>query len=319
MRTDPERVLVVFPGALGDVLLTRPALQALRLLFPDLKIDYAGPLSYLKLFRGELNTIFDLDGPEFLGIFSPVADWPGKLRRFVQPYTKVIIWSGKWRKQALCRVGGTKVYRAPAKPAPGFSGHISRWFLNSLKPLFPDLPEPSFPLPVLRIRRTAAPSARKPFIAVHPGSGSRRKNWPLPNFLSLANMLRARTGLRLMWLLGPAEAGWKQQLPAGDERLVQRPLEEVAAVLKQAALYVGNDSGISHLAAQLGCPTVVLFLETEARVWHPVGPSVHVITEGGSPDLSEKTVSLHRTAALSAGEVFREILSILKTSRKLPL
>ncbi|HQB29861.1 MAG TPA: glycosyltransferase family 9 protein, partial [Syntrophales bacterium] len=55
------------------------------------------------------------------------------------------------------------------------------------------------------------------------------------------------------------------------------PLGRVASVLKQARVYVGNDSGISHMAAVLGVPSVVLFLATNPGIWRPPGDHVRIL------------------------------------------
>lgn len=115
------------------------------------------------------------------------------------------------------------------------------------------------------------------FIAFHPGSGSPRKNAPAELFAELVRALSPTAP----WLLieGPADevaAAAVASVP-GAVRTGALSLHALAVVLSRASLYVGNDSGVTHLAAALGVPTIALFGPTEPRNWAPVGPRVAVV------------------------------------------
>lgn len=140
------------------------------------------------------------------------------------------------------------------------------------------------------------------YAVVHPGSGSARKNWPGDRFAEVARRW-ARGGSRVVQLVGPAEEGALTTVGEiaraaerstdgagsavrGGERgeaegevevLAGLGLREVSALLAGAGLYVGNDSGISHLAAAVGAPTVAIFGPTRASRWAPRGPNVSVV------------------------------------------
>ena len=112
------------------------------------------------------------------------------------------------------------------------------------------------------------------FVAVHPGSGSARKNAPAALFAALCRELSPTA----RWLLieGPADevaAAGVASVP-GAVRTGALSLHALAAMLSRASLYVGNDSAVTHLAAALGVPTVALFGPTDPRTWAPVGPRV---------------------------------------------
>jgi ADP-heptose:LPS heptosyltransferase len=128
-----------------------------------------------------------------------------------------------------------------------------------------------------RLKKLGLPG---PVIAIQPGSGSVKKNWPWPSFLALAAALQ-QTGLgRVLWIVGEAEAGLARSLQKdspGAPVLKECGLPEVAAVLSQCRGYVGNDSGISHLAAAVGTPTVALFGPTDPDVWGPRGRQVAIL------------------------------------------
>jgi hypothetical protein len=107
------------------------------------------------------------------------------------------------------------------------------------------------------------------FLAVHPGSGSPRKNWPAERYAALAGRLAA--GSAFLVVEGPADRAAVQPLlkVPGATAARDLPLRALGALLGDAALYVGNDSGVSHLAAAWGAATVVLFGPTEPGVWAP--------------------------------------------------
>jgi len=108
------------------------------------------------------------------------------------------------------------------------------------------------------------------FVAVHPGSGSPTKNWPIERFAAVARRLAA--GQPWLLVLGPAEA----QMSELEGSVVARnwPVRTLGAALSRAGVFVGNDSGASHLAAASGAPTLALFGPTDPALWAPVAPSV---------------------------------------------
>lgn len=115
-------------------------------------------------------------------------------------------------------------------------------------------------------------------LVIHPGSGSPQKNWPLDLFYEIATHWTGMGG-EVTFLLGPAEDG----LPTGLERwpaLRHLPLSTLAAVLSKAAAFVGNDSGVTHLAAAVGATTFALFRGSDPAVWAPRGERVMVFAKG---------------------------------------
>jgi hypothetical protein len=115
------------------------------------------------------------------------------------------------------------------------------------------------------------------FLAIHPGSGSAPKNWPVESFAALVCSLSNSQP----WLLvqGPADRAAAAPL-AGLPHCVQAPtlrLRVLATILARAGTFVGNDSGVTHLAAACGASTVALFGPTDPAVWRPLGRNVHVL------------------------------------------
>ncbi len=133
---------------------------------------------------------------------------------------------------------------------------------------------------------------------IHPGSGGPRKCWHVDNFLSVAAGL-AEQGFEILFVLGPAEQdrfGEVQigRITAAAACLRDAPLADVLAVLSGAAVFVGNDSGVSHLAAGLGVPTVVLFGPTDPAVYAPTGPSVAVVHDRGLDFAGKADIGVQR-------------------------
>jgi len=125
------------------------------------------------------------------------------------------------------------------------------------------------------------PVVKESFAVLHPFSGSAKKNWPMERWLELEALLKPKMPVR--WCCGPEDdlAG----------AVVIPDLRELAQWLASAAVFIGNDSGITHLAAATGTATVALFGPTNAAVWAPRGERVRVICKARMEDISAKSVA----------------------------
>ena len=209
---------------------------------------------------------------------------------------------------------GRGAFFAPWPPGPM---HAARRLMTALAALgggadvaWPGTPPALAEHPLLRLEpreieqalrrlNLAAPPPRG-ILALHPGSGGAAKCWPAQRFAELAAAAAHDWGVVPVFLIGPADASaWcqvREALPPAlaAPALVERPLREVLALLSLARAYVGNDSGISHLAGR-ACPTLALFGPSDPRVWHPLGSRVAVLAaEGG--DLARLAVKDVRAA-----------------------
>lgn len=114
-------------------------------------------------------------------------------------------------------------------------------------------------------------------VAIAPGSGSARKNWPLDRFAAAADALRQDAAVT--WVLGPAEADLRPPAARGDRIVRDRPIVRTAQAIAACALLLGNDSGLAHLAAALSVAVVALFAVSDAAVWAPAAAApVLVVT-----------------------------------------
>jgi ADP-heptose:LPS heptosyltransferase len=139
-------------------------------------------------------------------------------------------------------------------------------------------------------------------VIIQPGSGGKHKCWHLDNFLSVGRML-ASEGMDVVFLLGPAEmerfdSSAKDKIGRVARIFTSRSLADSLAVLSCAGGYIGNDSGITHLAAAMGIRTVAVFGPTDPAVYAPIGPAVTILrsrepdfTDAISMDLTEKAAA----------------------------
>jgi heptosyltransferase-2 len=237
--------------------------------------------------------VIDWDDPALVPLFADDATTPTELARRLSAFDACIAYTRQDRLVAhFERFIPTVIAHGPAP----IGVHAAEWLagptraLGGLPPLVPaDLqPTPSEEARAAAfLRDRLAPG----FLALHMGSGGPAKNWPSDRFTSLARVL---SGGRWLLVEGPAEDAFPLD-PAADEtcfRAQQLPLRVLAAVLRQARLFVGNDSGVTHLAAAAGAPTLALFGPTDPALWSPVGRRVAVVRSPtpSMPDLEAALV-----------------------------
>ncbi len=271
-----SRFLFYHTGAIGDFITILPAVGALREKFPDREFLLIGrpSIGALGLNRFYFDQILNADRAAWAGLFShaePSAELVGVLKST----EKAFLWTASnSMPQRLGELGVPRVYFQ--KPFPSSAQHAVDYHLDLVRDLVP-VSEGCFPkvFPSLEDRALARALTLSGWVVLHPGSGSPKKNWPLISFLELADRL-SRNGRKVAWVVGPAEeeSGLARQLPG--RVLPQLDLPVLAAALESCSLHIGNDSGISHLAAASGAPTLALFGSTDPAIWAPRGPKVRV-------------------------------------------
>ncbi len=154
---------------------------------------------------------------------------------------------------------------------------------------------------------------RDRLVAIHPGSGGRKKCWPLESYFALAERVRQEHGTFLLFLSGPAEDTEKRErirdFVRSRDRSLLIPGEElvvVAALLSSCTLYIGNDSGVTHLAAAVGGECIALFGPTDPYLWRPVGLRAQVIDAGYPCD---------SLSSLPVDEVYTRVAAVLGSSQ----
>ena len=138
-------------------------------------------------------------------------------------------------------------------------------------------------------------------VALHPGSGSETKNWPVENWIKLGDVLLPN-GVRLLIVAGEADAGRIQKLKTAwngkpVEFAENLPLPHVAAVLEDK-IFVGHDSGISHIAAAAGARCLLLFGWTDPAIWAPTNQNVTVLRAPGGKMIDLEVADVRRAYEL---------------------
>ncbi len=248
-----SRVLLIRPGGIGDCITTFPAMEALRGSYTEIwtnpacipLIDFADCIRCATA-RGILLLRFE-DA-------ETIQQIEVELRRF----DRVVSWYGKGMsavEKALSSVH-PDVRFVPPLPDRNSSIHAIDFHLASLG-IANGHSVPRVPYQW---------QGDGGFVAFQPFSSAPYKEWPLERFLDLETRFAGFGGVK--WLVHP------KRLPFAGEvegELVTGGLDKVGEILARATLYVGNDTGISHLAAAIGVPSIVLFPREKSEVWAPRG------------------------------------------------
>ncbi len=245
------RRLLIRPGAIGDCILSLPALEYLKADYTELWISSAVvPLvRFVDRVRPISSTGIDLLGVGDIEISS-------ELRETLLGFDSIVSWYGTNRpafRDAIAALGVSCQFHT-ALPPPEFGGHAVDFFAAQVG-------APAGLVPRIDIQ----PRTRRDSVVIHPFSGSARKNWPLASYIQLAAVLQ----LKVEWTAGPEE-----DLPNAT-RFAN--LADLAAWIAGARLYIGNDSGITHLAAAVGTNTLALFGPTSPDRWVPRGRNVALL------------------------------------------
>lgn len=265
------RMLMVHTGGVGDFICTFPTLATLASIYD---IEIAGNPERVVLARdaGLARAVHDIEGTGFHSVFS---EPDSRLRSFASGFDEALIWmpdhDGAIRHH-LMDIGIPLVRCFEGIPPKDWERHATHWYATCA-----DV-EIALPFQV-----PFTPVDDGPEVILHPGSGSLTKNWPLANFEEVARSIELR-GYKVVWCAGPAEAAMARR----PDSLPPLPLRTLARYLAGARLFIGNDSGISHLAGLSGCPTLAIFGVTKPHVWAPAGPRVEVLQ--GTPWVAPEVV-----------------------------
>jgi len=246
------RRLVIRPGAIGDLILSLPALESLRTGY--IEVWVSGPNVPLIRFAHRVRSIA-ATGLDLLGVTEP----PAPLMRELHSFDSIVSWYGANRPEfrKLTKSLGLPITFHQALPAGlGERQHATDFYLEQLG------------LPPGAVPRISCDVPRERFAIIHPFSGSPRKNWPLEKFRALARGLERTMPVR--WCAGRED-------PPLDGAVRIDDLYELACWLARASLYIGNDCGITHLAAAMGTPVLALFGPTDPAVWGPRNTHVRIV------------------------------------------
>jgi heptosyltransferase III len=290
-----SKILVIRGGAIGDFILTLPVLSALRQQFPNVQLEVLGypHIAQLAVAGGLAEASRSIEARPLANFFARGGVLDPGWQDYFAGVAIIISYlydpDGIFETNVRHSCKGQFI-AGPHRPDESRREHASAVFLEPLKRLAIFDPDP---VP----RLTLADRERKAnVVALHPGSGSERKNWPLENWLQLAQHLLRRENLSLLLVAGEAESSRLEKLTTGldptrIEVAFNLPLPTLAQRLASCSRFLGHDSGITHLAAALEVPTLALWGETTEAIWRPLGDHVAIIrSPSGLRNLAVDTV-----------------------------
>jgi ADP-heptose:LPS heptosyltransferase len=308
-----NRILVIRGGAIGDFILTLPALKTLREACPHAHIEILGykHIAMLAENRFYAQAIRSIEYGPLSGFFGKNSELPAELADYFAAFDLIISYlydpDGIFESN-LRRCGVKNLLCGPAKIVET-SDHAARQLARPIEELgirVVDLTEKIFLSEEdCQFGREFLQTPSQPIVAIHPGSGSREKNWPLQNWIELFSREHWHVEKRPSLILISGEADeaqaaqlehtWKDQ----DIRFAKNlPLPHLAGVLEHS-IFIGHDSGISHLAAAAGANCILLFGPTDPNVWAPRNENVRVL-RAQSSKLSDLGIALVEAAVVGA-------------------
>ncbi|MEW5736393.1 MAG: glycosyltransferase family 9 protein [Thermodesulfobacteriota bacterium] len=278
-----QRILAIHLGALGDLLLSFPALFVLKKSYgARLTLFCQSAWAEAATCLGLAEETRPIESAAFSTLFSPRPD--GKLADRLSGYDQAVVFSSSAELYQNIAARVPKAVQVPPRPPLGQPVHaathvFSHLVRQGLLEQTPDDPADALPSFPAFFSKPDGP------VLIHPGSGSPRKNWSLDRYAKLGAALETQ-GVESLFLPGPAEQGMAGALiEYGVEAKRIVPADSIGKVLeliKTARGYAGNDSGISHLAGLCGLPAVCIFGPSDPVRWKPVGKNVRVVR----PELS---------------------------------
>jgi len=284
-----NRILVIRGGAIGDFILTLPALKALRDARPEAHIEILGykHIAALAEKRFYAQAVRSIEYGPLARFFARNSELPAELTDYFASFDLVVSYlydPDRLFEINLRRCNVQNLICGPARIVEG-AGHAARQFARPIEELginvldlsarvFPSLEDRDF-------ANEFFASVPQPIIAIHPGSGSPEKNWPLEKWVGLFSSSRLVDLERLVVISGEAdevqtnhlEKEWRNR----DVRFARNlALPRLAAVLERS-IFIGHDSGISHLAAAAGANCILLFGPTNPDVWAPKNHNVQIL------------------------------------------
>lgn len=321
---DPKTILVIDFGQLGDVVLSLPALRAIRGRFPQSHITIAVGKSGAELINLsgygdatlEVDRVALRDGFKplsILRVFELVKDVRRRKFDFVIDLhslseTNLLGFLSGAPKRLYSRRHGRSLeflsnfHPRPPAEAESSERHLIDRYLDVLIPLGV---KDADRIPRLRTRKTedavvdqilskAKVAQGTPLIGVFPGAGHQSRRWPLERFAELADYMMRNEGVRVLVFAGPEEQSLIREVrtvfPAGTLILDRLTIPQLAAALARLAVLVSNDTGPMHIAAAVGTPVVVILDRPTPHAFVPIETHHRVICGSRIGDITRDEV-----------------------------
>ena len=283
MSAVKPKILVIRGGAIGDFILTLPAIAALRRQFPRAHLEVLGypHIAQLAVTGGLADRVQPIEARGLAGFFARGGTLEPDLMDYFSEFDLVISYlydpDGIFQTNVRRSCPGQFLV-GPHRPDEMEKVHATKVFLKPLERLAIFDADP-----VPRLSFNSQPSTFNQ-LAFHPGSGSEKKNWPEDQWAELIQQVVATTRWNLLLVGGEAEGERLQRLaaalpPARCSVAQHLPLAELAQRIRSCAAFLGHDSGITHLVAAVGLPCVVLWADTLEEVWRPQGERLVILKE----------------------------------------
>jgi hypothetical protein len=283
------KILIVRPGALGDTIMAEPLVRALgawkNIGLPGAVI-LAGTMPQARLIGAD--KAVDIDALNVGGLFTPGGEIPQAVDEALGGCDLAVsFWGKDWDVFAenLKRTGCRKSLGRPAFPEGGSGVHAVDHLLDVTRELkvppasnTPRIEPAKEWLAAAQARMASLGTEPGKYLVIHTGAGSADRCWDPSGFAWVAKKAEKELGLRPVLIRGPADAGAASSfldVYGGPVGFVNGPpLPELAGLLARSGAYVGNDSGVTHLAAAVGAKTVAVFFASDPAVWGPRGENV---------------------------------------------
>ena len=301
MSASPQpKILVIRGGAIGDFLLTLPAIGMLRAAFPHVRLEILGyeHIVSLAVSGGYADATRSIEYAAMAGFFNPKGTLDPELSAYFASFQQVIsylydpdgFFAGNLRRSGVKNLieaspkideEGDHAVRQLAQPLERLALYLHDDGELRLRPA----PENQ----AFADRFLRAVTDDRPLVAIHPGSGGERKNWLPEHWVEVGRYLLGQpreSRPRLLLVGGEADgkalyalrAAWQPVVDKGDLLLAENlSLPNLAALLARCRLFLGHDSGISHLAAAVGTRCLLLFGPTDPDIWAPPHGTVQVV------------------------------------------
>jgi ADP-heptose:LPS heptosyltransferase len=293
-----QQILLMHQGAIGDLLLSLPSFYSIRTEIPEARLEVMGYPQVLSLIhkRYYADAIVSVDRAGVASLYNEDGCLNEELLHYLRQFEKVFIFGGNSQHVVINNIKQVKdssdVYFVKTF-SESSDMHVTDFQLKQLTMRGFDS---QYNIPEVFLRAEDISQAQQflhqkgvnlkknNLIAVHPGSGSISKNWPLENYGSLVQCLYQKCKGTVLVVEGPAERNLIDTMSEALDDITFIALQcldlpLLAAILSQCNLFIGNDSGITHLAAARGVPTIALFGPTDPYVWGPRGKKVFIARE----------------------------------------
>lgn len=280
-------LLLIHGGSIGDFVLSLAMLGGVKPAASEIK-RHALCRSRLACFfarQGYLAGWKHIEHPRYAPLFSH-EDLETDLAAYLNSFDVIISAMGDSRAAFTARLSKMylgELYHLDPNPRPEArqaDRHIVDQWLADLKQQGLGIRRDC----VFRADAIRANNHAQDEVLIHPGSGGLRKCWPLEKFETLAQRLQS-TDQKVQFMIGPAELDrFGESMRSRLSKITPVIFEEDVCVaaehISHASAYIGNDAGMTHVAAFLGIPTVAIFVTTDPAVWRPLGPRVAAVDGG---------------------------------------